>query len=117
MPAHQYRCQRTVTVITSGGKTETGKARPQRWHSGWTMMYQLSLLPAVIRRRNSARETRALVEDDRHVSETADDVMAAFAAFLNDAAGTFGYALTGVQLARRQVQGALDFAGSGWASQ
>jgi hypothetical protein len=43
------------------------------------------------------------VEDDRHVSETADDVMAAFAAFLNDAAGTYGYALTGVQLAHRHV--------------
>ena len=37
------------------------------------------------------------------MSETADDVMAAFAAFLNDAAGTYGYALTGVQLAHRHV--------------
>jgi hypothetical protein len=35
--------------------------------------------------------------------------------FLNDAAVTYGYALTGVQLIRRQVQGALDFAGSDWA--
>lgn len=57
----------------------------------------------------------SLVEDDGHVCETADDVMVAFGAFLNDAAGTYGYALTGVQLTRRQVQGSLDFAGPGWA--
>jgi hypothetical protein len=63
----------------------------------------------------SCPRARALAEDDWHVSETDDDVMAAFGAFLNDAAGTYGYALTGVQLTRRQVQGALDFAGPGWA--
>lgn len=48
------------------------------------------------------------------MTETPEQVMSDFGEFLNDAAGTYGYALTGVQLVLKQVEGGFRAVGPGW---